>query len=90
MRRCRIYVSGHVQGIGYRSFTKKRATEIGLSGFARNLPDGRVEIIVEGDETRIHTFVERLKEGPWGSRVSNTEIRWEKPSTEFTTFEVKL
>lgn len=90
MRRCRIYVSGYVQGIGFRSFTKKRATEISLSGFARNLPDGRVEIIVEGDESKINQFVERLKEGPWGSRVEKTEIRWEKPTTEFRGFEIKL
>jgi len=89
MMRCRIYVYGYVQGIGFRSFTKKRADEIKLSGFVRNLPDKRVEIIVEGDETRINDFVRRLNEGPFGSRVERTEIRWEKPSTEFRGFEIR-
>ena len=90
MRRCRIFVSGYVQGVGFRSFTKKRADEIGLSGSVRNIPDKRVEIIVEGDESKINQFLERIKEGSWGSRVEKTELRWEKPTTEFRDFEIKL
>jgi len=48
----RIYVSGRVQGVFYRSNTRKKALELGLKGWVRNLPDGRVEAVVEGEEIR--------------------------------------
>jgi acylphosphatase len=48
MQRITVLVSGRVQGIGYRNFTRKKALELGLSGYAENLPDGRVEVVAEG------------------------------------------
>jgi acylphosphatase len=90
MMRCRIIVSGLVQGIGFRSFTKKRADETGVSGFVRNLPDKRLEIVVEGYAYNINRFIDRIKEGPWGSRIEKTEMRWESPKAEFKGFEIKV
>ena len=56
-------VSGHVQGVGYRWFVRRLATAAGLAGSARNLPDGRVEVVVEGPEDAVSALVGAL-EGP--------------------------
>lgn len=65
----RLWVSGRVQGVGFRWFTRKAARDLGLSGRVRNLPDGRVEVEVAGDPQQLAAFRERLREGPPGSRV---------------------
>jgi acylphosphatase len=60
----RYFVSGRVQGVGYRYFTLQTAQELGVNGFARNLPDGRVEVVAEAADDVLHQFEERLREGP--------------------------
>ena len=66
-------VSGRVQGVGYRYFALQTAEALGVSGFARNLADGRVEVIAEADEGVLTQFEARLREGPSFSSVSNLE-----------------
>lgn len=71
----RCYVSGLVQGVSYRAATRRQAQVLDITGYARNLPDGRVEVLALGEETAVHTFREWLWQGsPW-SRVSN--VHWE-------------
>jgi acylphosphatase len=65
----RAFVTGRVQGVGYRFFAERAARELGVCGWVRNLPDGRVEAVVEGDDAAIARFLERLRQGPRGSRV---------------------
>ena len=60
----RYLVSGSVQGVGYRYFALKEAQALGLSGYARNLGDGRVEVVAEGDESALSGFEGRLRQGP--------------------------
>lgn len=60
----RYFVSGRVQGVGYRYFTRQVAEELGVSGFARNLPDGRVEVVAEAADEILGQFEARLREGP--------------------------
>ena len=69
----RYYVSGRVQGVGYRYFVLREAEEHGINGFARNLPDGRVEVVAEGPEEALARFEERLRQGPAFARVAGVE-----------------
>ncbi len=78
---------GHVQGVGYRAFCAYEGTRMGVSGYAKNLPDGRVEVRAEGDESTLRQFIERLREGPARARVDDVTFRWEHPTHEFKGFE---
>lgn len=71
MKAFRIHLSGKVQGVGFRWFTRKAAQDLGLTGRVRNLPDGRVEAEVAGERERLEAFRERLRQGPPGSRVTD-------------------
>ena len=73
MKASRFLVSGVVQGVGYRIFTVRAARSLGLRGFARNLADGRVEVVAAGDAETLGRFRERLQAGPRGSVVSGLE-----------------
>jgi acylphosphatase len=67
----RMWVSGKVQGVGFRWFTRNAARELGLAGCVRNLPDGRVEAEAAGEPERLEAFRARLRQGPPGSRVTD-------------------
>lgn len=69
----RYLVRGRVQGVGFRYFALKRAEELGLAGFVRNMPDGSVEVIAEGADPQLSQFEARLKEGPSFARVEGVE-----------------
>lgn len=71
---CRtLLVSGKVQGVGYRDFARRAAREIAIEGYARNLPDGRVEVLACGADAALAAFTARLREGPRWSRVDALE-----------------
>lgn len=78
---------GRVQGVGYRAFCADIAMRLNVDGYAKNLPDGRVEVIGEADEATLRQFVEQLREGPPMSRVEDVTFRWEEPTGEFRGFE---
>lgn len=86
--RARISVSGRVQGVGYRAFTVRVATQGGLVGGVRNTDDGRVELEVEGPKDRILSLVEELKVGPTASRVTAVQVEWAKATGRYTDFDV--
>jgi acylphosphatase len=69
----RFWVSGRVQGVGFRWFVRREAAELGLAGRVRNLPDGRVEVAVVGEPPALSAFRERLRTGPPGARVTRLE-----------------
>jgi len=71
MQRITVLVSGHVQGVGYRNFTRKKALELGLSGYAENLPDGRVEVVAE-----LEHLLHHLRQGPRGAKVEHLDVQW--------------
>jgi acylphosphatase len=85
-----IFVSGKVQGVGFRNFTQRHATRLGLTGYTKNLPDGRVEIEVEGDREKIEDFVQRLRQGPPRSNVAAVGVSWKEPSSRFSDFLIAL
>ena len=69
-----ITIEGKVQGVGYRYFVRARALELDLSGYARNLPDGKVAVVAEGDKKDLDTLVDYLKTGPPRARVKEVTI----------------
>ncbi len=70
----RCLVSGKVQGVFYRASTAERAKQWGLTGYAKNLPDGRVEVLACGDEAAVQQLVEWLKQGPPMAEVSGVAV----------------
>ncbi|MEX1032376.1 MAG: acylphosphatase [Cellvibrionaceae bacterium] len=78
-------VSGRVQGVGFRQFVQTAARRAGLSGFAHNLPDGRVEVLLCGDEAAVQAVQTDVAHGPPSSRV--VEVAWEdRPYAEVEGF----
>jgi acylphosphatase len=75
----RFVISGHVQGVGFRWFTQDTARREGAVGWVRNLPDGRVEAIVEGDEEAVTSVERAIHRGPRGARVERVEVDAEEP-----------
>jgi acylphosphatase len=69
----RYVVQGRVQGVGYRYFVLRQADALGVSGFARNLPDGAVEVLAEGTGAALADFEARLREGPAFAEVASVE-----------------
>ncbi|HIE35461.1 MAG TPA: acylphosphatase [Campylobacterales bacterium] len=74
MKTYRFLVSGRVQGVWYRKFTKDVADDLGISGYARNLTDGRVEVVATLKEEQFDAFLEALKKGPMMAKVANIDI----------------
>ncbi|NBO18670.1 MAG: acylphosphatase [Proteobacteria bacterium] len=70
----RVVIAGRVQGVGYRAWTVKTATHLGVMGWVRNLNNGDVEAVFSGDEQRIEAMLEACKEGPPSSRVEKIEV----------------
>ena len=89
MRRVQILVSGRVQGVYFRMFTQNKAKQFGVKGHARNLPDGRVEIIAEADLSSIDNFIKWCHKGPVTARVDDVEITELEPDGVLTTFEIR-
>ena len=73
MPAARFVVQGRVQGVGYRYFVLRYAEELGVSGYARNQPDGTVEVVAEGDDAALAKLEERLHEGPSFAHVSGVD-----------------
>jgi acylphosphatase len=89
MRVARRYlVSGRVQGVGFRYFLHAAASREGLHGWARNLPDGRVEAAAEGDADAIERFERALRHGPPGARVEQLDIEHTAPDGRDSGFTV--
>ncbi|MGM0629165.1 MAG: acylphosphatase [Patescibacteria group bacterium] len=79
IKRINALVSGKVQGVFFRAYTQKKAQEKGISGWVRNLKDGRVEVVAEGAERSIERFIEFLWEGSPSSRVDDVSVKWQEP-----------
>jgi acylphosphatase len=88
MKRVHIHVKGFVQGVYFRQNTLARARELGLRGFVRNLPDGRVEVICEGNGDAIDSMIAWCKKCPGDARVEDLDIQWEEFENEFRDFRI--
>ncbi len=74
MKTVHIIVTGRVQGVGFRYFTVRCANDLGVCGWVRNLPDGRVETVIQGPDGKIEEMIGRIKQGPGSANVSGMEI----------------
>lgn len=88
-RVAKIWVSGVVQGVGFRYFVARLAKTFGIQGFVRNLPDGRVYIEASGEEGLLGEFLREVRIGPQLSRVSGMDVKWETQEIAFSKFEVR-
>ncbi|MBC7248459.1 MAG: acylphosphatase [Actinobacteria bacterium] len=86
--RARVTLSGRVQGVYYRSYARDEARRLGLKGWVRNNPDGRVELVCEGEEDAVLAMIDWCWKGSPSSRVSDVEVAWEEYRGEFDDFRV--
>ena len=88
-RRIRAIVSGRVQGVSYRAWTRRTAVELGLFGWVRNRDDGSVELVAEGESECLVVLAEALRQGPPLANVERVAVNDEAPSGEFTSFTIE-
>jgi acylphosphatase len=85
----RFLIGGRVQGVGFRMFAEAKASREGVHGYVRNLPDGRVEALVEGDHESVDRIELALRRGPIGADVSAFEVEDVTPSGRVTGFSTR-
>lgn len=88
MKRFHVHISGRVQGVWFRANTWKKARSLGLTGWVRNLPDGCVEAVFEGEDQAADAMREWCRTGTLPARVDRLEVEEESPTGAFTDFEI--
>ena len=83
-----VSVTGRVQGVFFRAWMREQAAELGVTGWVRNCPDGRVDSHVEGEQAAVEQIVERLRRGPPAARVEDVRL-WDVEVCDFDDFEVR-
>jgi len=89
MKRAYIRVHGRVQGVLFRSNTKRVAESLGLSGYAKNMGDGTVEVVAEGPEDKLKELIDFCKKGPEAAEVSKIDVKFDKASNDLDGFEIR-
>ena len=89
IRAC-VFVSGYVQGVFFRETTKRRASDLNVTGWIRNRDAGGVDAIFEGEEQDVKSMVEFCRRGPPRATVTNFEVQWGKYVGEFAGFEIRF
>jgi acylphosphatase len=84
---CRVHYSGHVQGVGFRATAVEIAKDYPVTGWVKNLDDGRVELLVEGPEKDVDKFLEAVRKR-WKDNITREQVDKETPSGKFKGFEV--
>ena len=87
--RLQATVHGRVQGVSFRYYTRRRATELGLTGHVRNAWDGTVEVVAEGQRECLEELLASLRAGPPAAVVTQVDARWVAPTNTFDRFEVR-
>jgi len=87
--RVHLFISGIVQGVFFRAHTRNSARSLNLTGWVKNMDDGRVEVVVEGIRSRITEFIGWCHKGPAAASVLSVEVKWQQATGEFEDFEVR-
>jgi len=87
--RAHLFIGGRVQGVFYRAFTREVALRLRLTGWVKNLNDGRVEAVLEGSKQLVEEAIQECRRGPRGSVVNSVDVRWKEASSEFTGFDIR-
>jgi acylphosphatase len=89
LQRARVRVSGQVQGVFFRDSTRRKAEELGLAGWVKNVPDGQVEALFEGPSRKVREMVRWCEEGPQRASVENVDTNFESASGDLEGFQVR-
>jgi acylphosphatase len=87
--RAHVYITGRVQGVFYRSYIRSKARLLNVKGWVKNTMDGCVEAVFEGETEDVNDLMEGCRKGPQYAQVTDLRIEWEKPTGEFTEFEIR-
>jgi acylphosphatase len=87
--RAHVFVAGQVQGVFFRDSTRERAEQLGLAGWVKNLPDGRVEAVFEGSPERVREMIQWCEQGPPHAAVEEVESEFEASKGDLERFEVR-
>ncbi|MHB0936252.1 MAG: acylphosphatase [Armatimonadota bacterium] len=90
MKRLHAIVTGHVQGVFFRDFVRTHAERLQLAGWVRNNADGSVEVVAEGEDTRLQHLALLLEKGPSGAWIEEVRTEYSAPTGEFTDFRIQL
>jgi len=88
--RAHVFVEGHVQGVFFRDTTRARARRLGVTGWVRNLPDGRVEAVFEGEEDAVRQMVDFVHRGPPEAIVTHVDVEYSEYTGEFDRFRIRF
>ena len=87
--RASVIIEGVVQGVFFRASTREEAMRLGVGGWVRNLPDGTVQALFEGETKKVEEIIGWCHRGPAGASVNNVDIRWEPYQGEFKHFDIR-
>jgi len=87
--RAHAIISGRVQGVFFRSETQDEAVRQSVTGWVRNLPNGRVEAVFEGEKDKVEALIEFCRRGPPGARVTRVDVTWGNYTGEFKSFSIR-
>ena len=88
MKTAHLFIKGNVIGVGFRQFVKSNAIKLGLSGFVQNLPDGRVEAVLQGSKKKIEELILLCRNGPFLAEVMEVRLVWEETEKQYSSFEI--
>ena len=88
-QRAHVFYSGRVQGVGFRYSVREVACGFEVTGFVRNVPDGRVELVVEGEEAEAQVFLAAIHDTQLGNYIRTEDVNWRPVTGEFTSFEIR-
>lgn len=88
MKQAHVFISGSVQGIGYRQFIKQNARKLGVTGWVGNTEDGGVEAVFQGEEDMVQVMIEQAKKGPFMAEVEHFGFEWEEGEELYESFEI--
>ena len=88
MKQIHLFISGIVQGVFFRASAANAARRLGLVGWARNLPNGSVELMAEGEKAKLEKMIEWARTGPPGARIDHVDINWGVATGSFEDFRI--
>jgi acylphosphatase len=90
MKQAHILVSGRVHGVFFRATTRDKARQLGLKGFVRNLVNGDVEVVAQGEQQDLYKLLEFCRQGPPGAEVEGIDIEYKDVKEKFNGFDIKF
>ena len=89
LKRVHVYYSGRVQGVGFRMTAEETARQFGVVGWVKNLRDGRVEVLAEGEEATLKQFLDAIRQGPMKNFIRDIDLSWDDAVNTFDEFDIR-